>query len=106
MSLDLQLLRVDGELILQARGQLLDVRLVGAERACATPVREVETVFDLLKCMLGQVDGLEVTSLIDIMQGDVKGDKSVEVEFLKLIHSLLDGVDDTCDAFLLAIERT
>ena len=106
MSLDLQFLRIDSKLILQPRGNQFDVRLVGAKRARAAPVGEVQAVLDLGKRMLRQMHCLEVLALIDVVQSDVKGNQRVEVELLKLIYRLLDGVDDAGDAFLLAIEGT
>ena len=47
---------------------------------------------------------LQVFPLIDVVESDIEGNQRVEVQLLKLIHCVLNSVDNPCDTLLLFIE--
>ena len=69
-----------------------------------TALSKVEAVLYLLKSLLCQVNSLQVFSFVDIMEGHIVDDKSVEMKFFIFINRVLDGVYGAGSGLLLAVE--
>ena len=52
------------------------------------------------------MNGLQVFSFVNVVEGHIVDDKSVEMKFFVFIYRVLDGVDGAGCGLLLAVECT
>ena len=50
------------------------------------------------------MNGLQILSLVDVMEGNIVDDQGVKMKFFILINSVLDSVDGACCGLLLTVE--
>ena len=50
------------------------------------------------------MNGLQVFSFVNVVEGHIVDDKSVEMKFFVFIYRVLDGVDGAGCGLLLAVE--